>query len=566
MQEIDSTYAPSEQMWQGRARRFRHFLFLALALLALLLLLVLPPLIGMSRFQRRIATSISNSLGRPVHLDRVSLNLLPLPGFTLENLVVSEDPAFGREPIIRANSVRATLRISSLWRKQVEFSKISFTEPSVNLVHRANGKWNLEGILLQASRIEAAPTAQAKAGSAPRFPYIEATGARLNLKQEHEKLPLSLTDAEFALWLPSPQEWHLRLQARPARTDTNVSDAGIVQLEGTLGRAASLGQVPLNLQGEWRNAPLGDASRVLLGRDAGLRGELTLSANIKGTVGNSAVQTRLRLRDTRRADFVPQHTLAVDLECLGTATGAFHSFENIRCSWPPAGSSGTVTVALAGSVPDIRRLSSATVAVGTPGIPASTLLDWLRIASSRVPADVSAAGTMTGSVSYHSKAASPWDGEVLVAGTSLKTQRTGAASLVVGDILVRSVARPALETRSHRRGSTSPSPTPGSVFVLSPTSLALGGKEPAMLEGHMDATGYTLHLSGMATASRLLALGRAVPQLGDGLAEVVPTNRAAGPFRVDLVATRSWGGVQVWRDASVRIAAPPGRFRRATRR
>jgi len=566
MQEIDSTYAPSEQMWQGRARRFRHFLFLALALLALLLLLVLPPLIGMSRFQRRIATSISNSLGRPVHLDRVSLNLLPLPGFTLENLVVSEDPAFGREPIIRANSVRATLRISSLWRKQVEFSKISFTEPSVNLVHRANGKWNLEGILLQASRIEAAPTAQAKAGPAPRFPYIEATGARLNLKQEHEKLPLSLTDAEFALWLPSPQEWHLRLQARPARTDTNVSDAGIVQLEGTLGRAASLGQVPLNLQGEWRNAPLGDASRVLLGRDAGLRGELTLSANIKGTVGNSAVQTRLRLRDTRRADFVPQHTLAVDLECLGTATGAFHSFENIRCSWPPAGSSGTVTVALAGSVPDIRRLSSATVAVGTPGIPASTLLDWLRIASSRVPADVSAAGTMTGSVSYHSKAPSPWDGEVLVAGTSLKTQRTGAASLVVGDILVRSVARPALETRSHRRGSTSPSPTPGSVFVLSPTSLALGGKEPAMLEGHLDATGYTLHLSGMATASRLLALGRAVPQLGDGLADVVPMNRAAGQFRVDLVATRSWGGVQVWRDESARIPAPPGRFRRATRR
>src|ERR1700738_512429 len=126
MQEIDPTYAPSGNTWHVRARRFRHLLFLALVLFALLLLLVLPPLIGVSRFQRRIATSIGNSLGRPVHLDRVSLNLLPLPGFTLENLVVSEDPAFGSEPIIRANSVRATLRMSSLWRKQVEFSTISF--------------------------------------------------------------------------------------------------------------------------------------------------------------------------------------------------------------------------------------------------------------------------------------------------------------------------------------------------------------------------------------------------------------------------------------------------------
>ncbi|HMF52803.1 MAG TPA: AsmA family protein, partial [Edaphobacter sp.] len=484
---------------------------------------------------------------------------LPLPGFTLENVVVSEDPAFGTEPIIRANSVRATLRISSLWSKRVEFSTISFTEPSVNLVHIANGKWNLESILLQASRIEAAPTAQTKAGPAPRFPYIEATGARLNLKQGQEKLPLSLTDAEFALWLPKPQEWHLRLQARPTRTDTNISDAGIIQVEGTLGHAASLGQVPLKLEGEWRNAPLGEASRLVLGRDAGLRGEMTLTASVGGTVGNSNVQTRLRLNDTRRADFVPARTLSVDLECLGTATGGFHAFENVRCSWPPAGS-GAQTIALAGSLPDVRRLESATVEVGTPGIPASTLLDWLRIASSRVPADVSATGTMTGSFSYHPNTASPWEGELLIAGVSLKSAKAGAASLVASDIVVRSVPRAMVETSSRRRTSLSP----GSAFVLSPVSLALGGKEPATLEGHLDASGYTLHLGGMATASRLLALGVAVPQFGDSLSEIVPTNRAAGPFRIDLMASRPWGGPQVWRDASAHTNT--GRSRRVALR
>src|ERR1700722_9865110 len=259
MQEVDPTYAQGEGAAEPvRSGRVRHFVIAAVVALALVSLAVLPPLINANRFQRRIAASISGSLGRPVHLDRVTFNMLPLPGFTLENLVVSEDPAFGSEPVIRANSVRARLRISSLWRKRVEFSTISFTEPSVNLVRAADGKWNLESILLQASRIEAAPTVQAKPGSAPRFPYIEATGARLNLKQGAEKLPLSLTEAEFALWLSNPQEWHVRLQARPTRTDTSVSDAGVVRLEGTLGRATSLGAVPLNLQGEWRNAPLGD--------------------------------------------------------------------------------------------------------------------------------------------------------------------------------------------------------------------------------------------------------------------------------------------------------------------
>jgi uncharacterized protein involved in outer membrane biogenesis len=235
MQEMDPTYEYGEAVQTDSpptlsTRTIRRLLYLALAALVLLLLVMLPPLISVNRYQKRIANSIGDSLGRPVHLDKVSLNLLPLPGFILENLVVEEDPAFGAEPVIRANSVRATLRISSLWRRRVEFSTISFTDPSVNLVHLTNGKWNLESILLHAAHIEAAPTAQKKAGPAPRFPYIEATGARLNFKLDQEKTPLSFIDADFALWLPDPQQWHLRIQARPARTDTNVSDTGTVQL------------------------------------------------------------------------------------------------------------------------------------------------------------------------------------------------------------------------------------------------------------------------------------------------------------------------------------------------
>jgi hypothetical protein len=78
--------------------------------------------------------------------------------------------------------------------------------------------------------------------------------------------------------------------------------------------------------------------------------------------------------------------------------------------------------------------------------------------------------------------------------------------------------------------------------------LDLGGKDPATLDGHFDTTGYTLHLAGMASLARLHALATALPQLGDGLAEVLPTNRAAGPFRIDLTATRTWRAPQTWTD------------------
>src|ERR1039458_446303 len=199
----DSPSDVEAELGTGSPHRVPNRLVVVLALLlAVLVLVFIPPLINVSRFQRSVDRNISAALGRPVHFDRLSLTLLPVPGFTLEGVVIDEDPAFGSEPTLRADQVQVNLRVSSLWHHRVEFSKIALTEPSVNLVHLADGRWNIESLLLQASHIEAAPTAQRFAGAAPRFPYIEATGARLNLKLGQEKTPFSLTDADFALWLP----------------------------------------------------------------------------------------------------------------------------------------------------------------------------------------------------------------------------------------------------------------------------------------------------------------------------------------------------------------------------
>ena len=406
MQEMDPTYEQAEAAHADTppsisTHILRRLLYLAFAALVILLLVLLPPLISVNRYQRRIANSISDSLGRPVHLDRVSLNLLPLPGFTLENFVVDEDPAFGSEPVIRATSVRATLRISSLWRRRVEFSTISFADPSVNLVHTAAGKWNLESILLHAAHIEAAPTAQKKAGPAPRFPYIEATGARLNLKLDNSKTPISITDTDFALWLPDPRQWHLRLQGHPARTDTNVTDTGTVQLEGTLGGAPSLGEVPLSLRGQWRNVPSAPPASSSLAVTPAFAATWSSPPTLKAPSATAPSRRTFNSPVAAAPTSSPPSPSTSIFECLGTAVGDFHGFQDIHCSWPPAASSVPPTLAISGALPDIRNPNNVAVEIGTPGLPASTLLDWFHIASSRVPADIVAAGTLTGTLSYH---------------------------------------------------------------------------------------------------------------------------------------------------------------------
>ncbi len=553
MQETDISPATADIKPRKRRSLLRRFVAVYYILLVLILLALIPPFISVNRYQRRIAASIGQSLGRPVHLDDVTLTLLPFPGFTITNLVVSEDPAFGNEPIIRAMSVRANLRVSSLWRRQVEFSSISFTEPSVNLVHLANGKWNLESILLQAARIQAAPTAQKTAGPAPRFPYIEATGARLNLKLDTEKTPFSLTDAEFALWLPDPQQWHLRIEARPARTDTIVADAGTVLLEGTLSRAATLAGVPINLNAQWRNVPLGEASRLILGHDTGLRGDLNLTARAQGTLGASILTSHLSINALRRADFVPERRPSVDLQCQATATNTFHAFDNLQCTWPPTGS--TQPIALIATIPDVRDLNTATAKIGTPALPIPTTLDWLRTASSRIPSDLTAAGTLSGSAEFPSGLAhilSQWDTQTTAAfqipALTLQSPSSGLAPTTLGPIAVHTAIPTPEPTRPHRRTPTTP-PTPTTRgLLLDPTSLPLGGKDPATIDGHLDATGYSVHLTGTAVLAQLIALGHAIPQFGDGLQDILPTDPPATPTHIDFTASRPWGAPQTWQD------------------
>ena len=151
--------APTRVPTSPHTRRWRWVAALAILLA---LLLTLPPLFNVNRYRRQIAATMTASLGRPVHLDNVSLHLLPVPGFTLSNLVVSEDPAFGDEPTVRANTVEATLRLSSLWHRPVEFSTVRFIEPSVNLVRNAEGRWNLSDVLLHTSKTNVAPTCQSQ--------------------------------------------------------------------------------------------------------------------------------------------------------------------------------------------------------------------------------------------------------------------------------------------------------------------------------------------------------------------------------------------------------------------
>ncbi|MGH9560572.1 MAG: AsmA family protein, partial [Terracidiphilus sp.] len=98
----------------GNKRRHAK-LWAALAVAVFLLLgLVVPPLISVNHYKGQITQLMTQSLGRPVRLSSVEARLLPWPGFVLTDLSVAEDPAYGAEPVLHANKVRASLRLLAL--------------------------------------------------------------------------------------------------------------------------------------------------------------------------------------------------------------------------------------------------------------------------------------------------------------------------------------------------------------------------------------------------------------------------------------------------------------------
>src|SRR4051812_29370830 len=199
--------------------RSRNARIVTAIVFTVLLGIFVPPLVTANRYKAQIAGAISNSLGRRASFRDIHVRLLPQPGFDITDFVVEDDAAFSAEPMIHAEEVTAYLRLTSLWQGRLEIAQLSLKNASLNLVRNERGEWNLAAPLARASQAPAAPTGAKRPEGRPRFPYISADDARINFKAGNEKKAFALSEADFALWLANENEWRMRLEARPIRTD-----------------------------------------------------------------------------------------------------------------------------------------------------------------------------------------------------------------------------------------------------------------------------------------------------------------------------------------------------------
>jgi hypothetical protein len=530
----------------GQRQRKRRTWVLGLGLFALFLAIaIVPPLVSVNRYKARITHLMSESVGRPVRLSSVGMRVLPTPGFVLNDLTIEEDPAYGAEPVLHATTVVASIRLLSLWRGRLEIGRISVDDASLNLVRTPEGGWNLDSLFRTAAQ-KSQPASQAGESHLVPLPYLEATNSRINIMRGAEKLPFSLVNTDLSFWQENPGDWRVRLKGEPSRTDQSLElsgsgDTGVVRLEASLRRAPELRQMPLHVDLEWRDAQVGQLTRLALGSDAGWRGNLTGEVNLDGTLDAAQIKARLRAENVHRAEFAPADPLDFDARCNLLFHFTQQAVENLECDSPL----GDGHVYLTGDLPTQGRSPHLTMELDK--ISADAALDVMRTVRSGIGPGLEAKGMIAGKLVYNPDAARAAADQETAPKSSHRTGKGNAAKpRAVQGPLTGSLIVEGLQLSGD--GLSTPIQAPKVVFqpaqaaadqhaaLLASVGVPLGGASPMTIAVRVGLAGYQITLHGPASVAR----ARELAKVGGATQASVLDSLAGEPIAVDLNGEGPW--------------------------
>jgi uncharacterized protein involved in outer membrane biogenesis len=269
----------------------RWILVLAIALFAASM--GLSRALRTSAARRYLIAHLEASFGRPVEVGQFDFSLLDGARLEANSVTISEDPRFGREYFLRADTLTAGLRWPALLSGRFEFGTLSLSRPSLNLVRDAQGRWNIEHWLPPASSGAShpgfvGPPAVPRSISTARLYRIDVDGGRINFKQGDDKSPLALVDVSGRVDQDNAGRWKLDLEAQPMRAGVELQEIGTFRLRGNIaGTSARLQPAELNLT--WRDVSLADALRLARESDFGVRGDLAVDLSARIAPSNSAL-------------------------------------------------------------------------------------------------------------------------------------------------------------------------------------------------------------------------------------------------------------------------------------
>ena len=257
---------------------------------------VLPFFIDANQFKPKVEAEATKALGRQVTVGNLSLSILS-GSVSADNLAVADDPAYSKEPFLTAKSMAIGVEVWPLiTSKKLNIESFTINQPTVNLIHGTNGKWNVSTMGAKETKTSSEPTP----ANAPKSQASPASSSSDPGSQNASTTP-ELKVGKFAIKNGTITVQYQGTRSKPAvysnvdlsATDVSLTSSFPYQLSATPPGGGSLNVKgdfgPLS-QSEAAQTPLTAALKLekfdlassgLIDPASGMRGSVNLDANLK---------------------------------------------------------------------------------------------------------------------------------------------------------------------------------------------------------------------------------------------------------------------------------------------
>ncbi len=209
----------------------------------LVIAIALPFLINVNNFRPKLESELTEALGRQVKVGNLSLSILS-GSVSAEDLSIADDPAYSKDPFIRAKSLKVGVEVMPLiFSKTLHVTDITLDKPEIALLRDASGKWNFSSL----GNKSAKPAPSSPPSSTPDLSVskLDVKDGRLSVNRANSSIKPHLYDnVDISVRDFSPTSQF------PFTITANLPAGGTAKLEGKAGpiNSTDVSESPIEAQ------------------------------------------------------------------------------------------------------------------------------------------------------------------------------------------------------------------------------------------------------------------------------------------------------------------------------
>src|SRR5579871_317781 len=247
------------------------------------------PYISADSYGIRLRASLERTLGRRVEIrGPVRFSFFRGPGFSVDDVVIHEDPSIAFEPIAYMDSIKVRPALLPLLAGRFVIASIRLENATLNLT-KSGDAWNFTSFVNR-SLLSAVPA-------------IHVRNGRINFNFGNTKSIFYLLGADLDISPPGSLGggWSISCEAEAARTDKPALGLGSFSLNGKWFLAPERVDLDLRLE----RTQLGDFAVLMSGQPGGVHGTVSSRLHLAGPLNGIGILGRLTLEDVHRWDLLP---------------------------------------------------------------------------------------------------------------------------------------------------------------------------------------------------------------------------------------------------------------------